>query len=206
MERDFTVKPLGETGLIVKFGDEISPQIHDKIQSLANYLKLHPFAGMIEYVISYTSVAVYYNPFIVRQKAKEALEFKDKSALQIVIHIMEDYREKARQMRKTKAPVVKIPVCYGGEYGPDIEFVAQHNHLSVQEVIDIHTSANYLVYMMAFVRAVRTWAVWISVLLHHVVRDRVYLFRHAVSELPESRRAVILSVRRAVGRLSDAHR
>ncbi len=150
MERDFTVKPLGETGLIVKFGDEISPQIHDKIQSLANYLKLHPFAGMIEYVISYTSVAVYYNPFIVRQKAKEALEFKDKSALQIVIHIMEDYREKARQMRKTKAPVVKIPVCYGGEYGPDIEFVAQHNHLSVQEVIDIHTSANYLVYMIGF--------------------------------------------------------
>lgn len=54
-------------------------------------------------------------------------------------------------MNKTsKAKVVEIPVCYGGEFGPDIEFVAEHNHLSVQEVIDIHSSGEYLVYMIGF--------------------------------------------------------
>ncbi|HHY76979.1 MAG TPA: 5-oxoprolinase subunit PxpB, partial [Clostridiales bacterium] len=48
------------------------------------------------------------------------------------------------------AKVVEIPTIYGGEYGPDIEFVAQHNNLTVDEVIEIHSSRNYLIYMLGF--------------------------------------------------------
>ena len=150
MERDFIIKPLGETGLLVKFGNEISPEIHSKIQSLASYLEKHPFTGMQEYVISYTSVAVYYNPFVVRQRLAQTFSQKDKSAFAIVSQIMEDYREQARQMPQPPANVVKIPVCYGGEYGPDLEFVAQYHKMSEQEVIDIHTAPEYLVYMIGF--------------------------------------------------------
>lgn len=144
---EFKIKPLGETGLLVNFGDTISPEIHRKIKTLADYLQMHPFVGMQEYVISYTSVAVYYNPFIVR---KNALPNRDKSALQIVIKIIKDYIQKAENFPQKKAKVVEIPVCYGGEYGPDIEFVAEHNDLSVQEVISIHTKPEYLVYMIGF--------------------------------------------------------
>lgn len=150
MKRDFTIKPLGETGLIVKFGNKISPAIHNKVQSLASYLDKHPFAGMIEYVISYTSVAVYYNPFIVRQRTTQALAGRDKSAFTIVSSIVSDYREQARQMPKEAAHIVKIPVCYGGEYGPDLKFVANYHKMSEQEVIDIHTAPEYLVYMIGF--------------------------------------------------------
>jgi inhibitor of KinA len=46
--------------------------------------------------------------------------------------------------------VVEIPVCYGGEFGPDLGYVAEHNQLSVEEVIEIHTSGQYLVYMIGF--------------------------------------------------------
>lgn len=144
---EFKIKPLGETGLLVNFGDTISPEIHRKIKTLADYLQMHPFVGMQEYVISYTSVAVYYNPFVVR---KNALQNKDKSALQIVIKTIKDYIQKAENLPQKKAKVVEIPVCYGGEYGPDIEFVAEHNDLSVQEVISIHTKPEYLVYMIGF--------------------------------------------------------
>ena len=150
MERDFIIKPLGETGLILKFGHEISPEIHDKVQSLAAYLDKHPFTGMQEYVISYTSVAVYYNPFTVRQRLAQALTQKDKSAFAIVSHIMADCRERARQMPKEPANIVKIPVCYGGEYGPDLEFVAKYHKMTPQQVIDIHTAPEYLVYMIGF--------------------------------------------------------
>jgi KipI family sensor histidine kinase inhibitor len=45
---------------------------------------------------------------------------------------------------------VEIPVVYGGEYGPDLEFVAQHNGLTQEEVIEIHTSGSYLIYMLGF--------------------------------------------------------
>lgn len=147
MEYDFKIKPLGETGLLVKFGDNISPDIHRKIRSLASYLEKHPFAGMQECVISYTSLAVYYNPFIVR---RSFMAYKDKSALQIVSQLIIKYHEETKQLSIEKPRIVEIPVCYGGKYGPDLDFVAAHNNLSVQEVIDIHTTPDYLVYMVGF--------------------------------------------------------
>lgn len=45
---------------------------------------------------------------------------------------------------------VEIPVCYGGEFGPDLGDVASHNKLSTDEVINIHSSAEYLVYFLGF--------------------------------------------------------
>ena len=144
---DFEIKPLGETALIVKFGNEISPQIHYKIKSLSEYLEKYPFVGMVEYVISYTSLAIYYNPFTVK---KSFSQYKEQSAVQIVATYIKDCVQKMQQVDESRANVVEIPVCYGGKYGPDIEFVAKHNNLSVQEVIDIHTAPQYLVYMIGF--------------------------------------------------------
>lgn len=147
MINDFEIKPLGETALIVKFGNEISPQIHYKIKSLSEYLEKYPFVGMVEYVISYTSLAIYYNPFTVK---KSFSQYKEQSAVQIVATYIKDCVQKMQQVDESRANVVEIPVCYGGKYGPDIEFVAKHNNLSMQEVIDIHTAPQYLVYMIGF--------------------------------------------------------
>lgn len=145
MNKDYEIKPLGETSVIVKFGNAISPAIHNKIQRLADYLEKYPFTGMVEYVMSYTSLVVYYNPFAV----KKAAENKDKSALQLVTDYLDGCMEKhRRQMKKSQ--------CSGNsrmlrrKYGPDIEFVAEYNHLSVDEVIQIHTAPEYLVYMIGF--------------------------------------------------------
>ena len=146
MNKDYEIKPLGETSVIVKFGNAISPAIHNKIQRLADYLEKYPFTGMVEYVMSYTSLVVYYNPFAV----KKAAENKDKSALQLVTDYLDGCMEKTQAADEKKANVVEIPVCYGGKYGPDIEFVAEYNHLSVDEVIQIHTAPEYLVYMIGF--------------------------------------------------------
>lgn len=147
MEYDFKIKPLGETGLLVKFGDNINPDVHHKIQNLANYLEKNSFIGMQEYVISYTSLAVYYNPFIIR---RNFTAYRDKSASQIVSQLLTKYIEETSQTTPLQPNVIKIPVCYGGEYGPDLDFVAKHNNLSVDEVIKIHTTPDYLVYMIGF--------------------------------------------------------
>lgn len=131
----------------MNFGSTISPEIHCKVKVLADYLETHPFAGMIEYVISYTSLAVYYNPFVVK---KHAGKYKSDSALEITAAYIRSCMEQLADVRKETARVVQIPVCYGGEYGPDIDYVAQYNHLSVEEVIAIHTEPEYLVYMIGF--------------------------------------------------------
>ena len=46
--------------------------------------------------------------------------------------------------------VLEIPVLYGGEMGPDLEFVAQHSGKTPEEVVKIHTSTEYLIYMLGF--------------------------------------------------------
>lgn len=49
-----------------------------------------------------------------------------------------------------EARIVEIPVCYEGEFGPDLDYVAEHNGLTPDEVINIHSSGSYLVYMIGF--------------------------------------------------------
>jgi inhibitor of KinA len=47
--------------------------------------------------------------------------------------------------------VVEVPTVYGGDFGPDLSFVASHNHLSEDEVVSIHSGTDYLVYMLGFI-------------------------------------------------------
>ena len=57
-------------------------------------------------------------------------------------------------IKKTEVPnpsTLEIPVVYGGEYGPDLEYVAEHNGISTEEVVEIHHSSSYLIYMLGFV-------------------------------------------------------
>ena len=51
---------------------------------------------------------------------------------------------------KLKERLVKIPVCYENEFAPDIQQLAATKNISVDEVIQIHTSKNYKVYMLGF--------------------------------------------------------
>ena len=87
MNHEFTIKPLGEAGVLVNFGSTISPEIHCKVKALADYLETHPFAGMIEYVISYTSLAVYYNPFVVKSRQRVSVSCSDSAVLVAVLAI-----------------------------------------------------------------------------------------------------------------------
>lgn len=51
---------------------------------------------------------------------------------------------------QASAPIKEVPVLYGGEYGPDLSFVAAHNQTSEEEVIRLHTGQTYLVYVVGF--------------------------------------------------------
>lgn len=131
------VFPLGDTALVVTFGDEISSEIHRKVLELAMYLDSAPPVGMIEYIPAFTTVTLLYNP-LVRSYDEFAGSVRD--ALR---------RTPSGEPASRREPV-EIPVCYGNELGPDLEFVADHNQLRTDDVIEIHSSATYIVYMIGF--------------------------------------------------------
>lgn len=136
--------PLGDAAVVVEFGNEISEQTHKQVRAFSAYLQQHPFRGLIEFVPAYTTVTVYYDPWVISERGQLNPYTKVTGFLQRMLPFVADAGN------GSKPRVVEIPVLYGGDYGPDLEFVARVNEISSDEVIKLHTQQEYLVYMIGF--------------------------------------------------------
>ena len=126
----------GDQGLIMEFGDAISPQIHELVRTMILALDQNPMVGVIEYMPSYLAIAVYYDPLIT------SFENLKISLTQLSVNLQE--------IDIASPKLIELPVCYGGEFGPDLDFVATSHGLSQEEVIKLHSHPEYLVYMIGF--------------------------------------------------------
>lgn len=126
-------KPVGDAALAVEFGDAIDPAINRQVHALAYLLNRDPLTGFREAVPTYCALLVHYDPLLADDE-EVAAWVADKVA---------------RTGTASPAPPrrVEIPTVYNGL---DLDFVARHNHLSVDDVIRIHSGAEYVVYMMGF--------------------------------------------------------
>lgn len=127
----------GDCAVCVEFGNKISPDINTKIRAFKIAVEKSGIEGIVETVPTYRSLLVHYKP--------EVIGFKE---------LTEKCEELMGSISNIQIPpptVIEIPVLYGGEMGPDIETVAAHNGKTVEEVIKIHTSEEYLIYMLGFI-------------------------------------------------------
>ncbi|WP_147564788.1 5-oxoprolinase subunit PxpB [Clostridium tyrobutyricum] len=139
-ENRFNILHTSEISALVEFGDKIDKTVNKNIRIFCTYLEKNPFCGLIEYVPYFTSVSIIYDPLKIKSNVPfESVKSKLKNILR-VIDFSQSYEEN----------IVEIPVCYGGEFAPDIEYVAEVNNLTVDEVIEIHSKGKYLVYMIGF--------------------------------------------------------
>ncbi|AHF80495.1 5-oxoprolinase subunit PxpB [Thermococcus paralvinellae] len=127
-------KPAGDSVLVIIFGDRIDEGINKKVHAVANAIEKASPDWLIEVVPTYTSIYVYYDP----------LKLSYQEALDAIKPFL------SAEPKEEKPRIVKIPTVYGGEFGPDIEFVAQHNGLTIDDVIEIHSKPLYRVYMLGF--------------------------------------------------------
>ena len=126
----------GDRGLLVEYGDTIDPAINQKVRSMAIVVKNNMPDGVIEIIPTYRSILLVYDPSVTTapdlQETLAALE-KDLAGIKI-----------------PSPKLVEIPVCYGGDFGPDIEYVANSNNLTEEEVVLLHSEPEYLIYMVGF--------------------------------------------------------
>lgn len=130
------ILPCGDCALNVHFEEAIRPEINAQVCALAKALEANRPEGVIEWVSAYCTLTVYYRP--------EQISFAELSAL---LRAILPAGESSEAQERT---VVELPTAYGGEYGPDLQFVAEHAGLNVGEVIRLHSAPSYLVYMMGF--------------------------------------------------------
>ncbi|GKV70492.1 kinase A inhibitor [Sporosarcina sp. NCCP-2716] len=142
-----TIQPLGDSAVTITLGQGIHPEVHQKVKGLSRALEEQPFDGMIETVPSYNKLTVYYSPFEVYRSQSATL---GTTAFEMVTKYIQCISETIHETAAAKGRLIELPVLYGGYAGPDLAFVAQHNGLSIEEVIDIHANGEYLVYMIGF--------------------------------------------------------
>ena len=129
-----TIQPASDRSLLLSFGEEITVENHLAVARLTRCLQ--GVRGILNVHPAYTSLLVDFDPRLRSHNDVEALLRA---------------RIAAHQDEAPPTPrYVEIPVNYGGEYGPDLADVALHTGLSEQRVVELHSSAEYLVYFVGF--------------------------------------------------------
>ena len=122
--------------MLIEFGNEISPEVNRKIAAVVELMREQHIEGVVDVIPAFCSLLVNYDPRVIRyEKMRKRME----SLLRVDIKVGEGKRK-----------IFESPVLYGGEYGPDLESIAEHAGLSEGEVIKIHSSQDYLIYMLGF--------------------------------------------------------
>ena len=127
----------GDRAVSVEFGSVISLEVNAKVRALDEKLKESPVEGMVETVPTYCALIVHYRPEVIRYRK-----------------LVEELQKRIADMREvsttTKKVVKEIPVYYGGETGPDLEYCAELENTTTEEIIRKHSQHEYYVYMLGF--------------------------------------------------------
>ncbi len=133
-----TISPVGDCAISIDFGQVIDPKINRHIRQIIEQIKDLQLDGIIELVPTYCALLVQYDAMV--------YSYSD------ICRILEPtLQESVTDSANELVTIVEIPTVYGGEFGPDLGFVASYNHLSEAEVVSIHSGTDYLVYMLGFI-------------------------------------------------------
>lgn len=139
------ISPLGDSALRVEFGAKIDEATHLRVQAACAALEQVALPGVRELVPAYTTVTIHYNPAEVFAAGAPATDLSGWLALRVEQAVTGARRASAPSGRK-----VEIPVCYGGEFGPDLARVAAQAGMTEDEVVRRHAAAEYRVALVGF--------------------------------------------------------
>ena len=132
---DLNFKSMGDTAVLIEISDEISESINHKVHQITNLIESQNLPFIEEIIPVYASLLVNYDPL--------------KISFDGLIEWLKSIKNQQINQNKDSRTIL-IPTLYGGEYGPDLDSVAQHNHLTPNEVIDFHSTTKYLIYALGF--------------------------------------------------------
>lgn len=141
---DFLITPLGDSAIIIDFGNRVDTATNQRVTGIAAALRKAQIFGVKDVVPAYSSIAVFYDPIVLWQldPHKTALEnIKQRIAGLLYSDTNADPETPLR---------TRIPVCYAPVFGPDLGEVACYANASIADVIRLHTAKVYRTYMIGF--------------------------------------------------------
>lgn len=135
--RTFTVVAAGDSALTIEFEPRIDPVINARAIALADAMAAAQFAGVRDVVPTYRSVTIYFDPVRTDYDA-------------LVSRVEREAANPAPGVAAPREPI-SIPVCYGGDFGPDLAGIAASAGMTERDVVGLHTKRTYRVFMLGFV-------------------------------------------------------
>ena len=134
--RPYQISVCGDSAINIVVADTISAEASALVRSAAARIQAAGIAGIEDIVPTFCAVMVAYNP--------ETISYEE---LVSAVHAnLDGLSAEGASAGKT----IVIPVCYGGEFGPDLEHVAQFHGITPDEVVRLHTESTYLIAMLGF--------------------------------------------------------
>lgn len=126
-----------DQSLMIYLGESIDIDTHHRVLKLLRLLEAEPVSGVRNLHPAYDSILIVFDPVALDHAALEQKLMR--------------YVERLDTIVLGEPRVVEIPVCYGGDFGPDLDELARHHSITPDRVIEMHSSAEYLVYFVGFV-------------------------------------------------------
>src|SRR5215467_954990 len=126
-----------DQSILIYLDAKISRAAHEQVRKLLLLLEQDPIPAVRNLHPAYSSLLIKFNPLATDHAALEST--------------MRSYLQRLEDVALPDSRDLEIPVCYGGDFGPDLDEVAKHLNLTPDRVIELHASATYLVYFLGFV-------------------------------------------------------
>src|ERR1700730_11744198 len=134
---DARFQPASDQSLLVYFGQQITIGAHQRVRKLLRLLEQEPIAGVRNLNPAYCSILVSFDALQVSHGDLE--------------EILRGYLDRLDAMQIPEGRELQIPVCYGAEFGPDLNEVGALHGMTPDQVIELHASVTYVVYFLGFV-------------------------------------------------------
>lgn len=132
---NYIIRSCGGSAVTVEFEEKIAPEVNGEVMSLARAIEAKRPRGIVETIPSFRALTVLFDSCIISEK----------SVRKIIVSL-----SGKTSSQKLKSRIFKIPVCYGGEFGCDLDDVAKYHGITSEEVVRRHSGRDYLIYMLGF--------------------------------------------------------
>jgi inhibitor of KinA len=133
------IEAVGDRCLLIGVGDRVDLDTNQRVIGLVRRLKERPIEGVVDIVPAFTTVALHYRPEMLGDKPFESLRA---AVLERLVEPLDTVSATVR--------TIEIPVCYGGEFGPDLNEVALQCGVSTEQVVALHLASPHRIYMLGF--------------------------------------------------------
>jgi KipI family sensor histidine kinase inhibitor len=137
MTESIQFQPASDQSLLVYFGQQVTLDAHLCLRKLLRLLELKPVPGIRNLHPAYCSLLVDFDALKLRHAELEA--------------ILRSYLGRLKMLRLPNPRQRRIPTCYGGEFGPDLNEVAALRGITPAQAVELHASVTYVVCFLGFV-------------------------------------------------------